>query len=71
MRSARGLHKLFGSRFLKAKVGLCDQCLFRRDYYDWEGFCTARDKILSTPKPGTKKGRCPAYTAKMNDEAVS
>ena len=48
----RNLHRIMGRTFQHAKAQ-CPACLYRRDYGEWEGYCTLRDKILSyTEHPG-------------------
>lgn len=59
----RNLHRIMGSRFLHAKPGLCERCALRQPYGEWEGFCTARNKVLSAPNPKTKTGRCAEFKA--------
>ena len=56
--SARGLHKLAGATFQHVKPGLCERCVFRRPHGEWEGYCTARNKILSYKPAGKGTPRC-------------
>lgn len=59
-----GLHKLMASTFQHAKPGLCEHCVFRKDYGDWEGYCTARNKVLSYNSKPAKNPRCGDYKEK-------
>lgn len=54
----RNLHRIAGSRFQHVKPGLCERCAFRKPYGEWEGYCTARDKVLSYKEPGKGRPRC-------------
>jgi hypothetical protein len=58
--TAQNLHRIMGSRFQHAKPGLCERCALRQPYGEWEGYCTARQKILSATT-STKQGRCPEF----------
>lgn len=63
----KNLHRLMGSRYEHEKVGLCDRCVFRRDYGEWQGYCTAHNKILSAASSNVKKPRCKDFQ-KANQE---
>lgn len=55
------LHRIMGSTFQHVKTGLCEHCALRSDYGGWEGYCTARKKILSANAKPAKKPRCEDY----------
>ncbi len=57
------LHRIMGAKFMHEKVGLCEHCALRREYGEWQGFCTAKQKILSAGKEG-KKHRCKDFQQK-------
>lgn len=54
----QNLHRIAGSTFQREKVGLCERCAFRRDCGEWQGYCTARNKVLSYEPKRKKKSRC-------------
>lgn len=59
--SARNLHRITGAVFQHAKPGLCDTCALRRPCGEWEGYCTARNKILSYASKPARRPRCDDY----------
>jgi hypothetical protein len=61
MTNPQNLHRLMGGTFLHAKPRLCAQCRFRQVYEPWEGYCSARGRILSAARIGAKRGRCAVY----------
>lgn len=63
MSNAQNLHHLMGATFQHAKPGLCERCVLRKPYGEWEGYCAARNKILSYKAPGKGKPRCPDFKA--------
>lgn len=65
------LHRIMGAKFQHTKPNLCPNCKFRLPHGDWEGFCTARGKVLSAPIH--KSGKCDDYqqeAAKTDDDAT-
>jgi hypothetical protein len=55
--SMQNLHKIMGSRFEHIKPNLCPTCQFYRQHQVWDGYCTAKAKLLSAPTEA-KKPRC-------------
>lgn len=59
MAGMQNVHRIMGGRFEHAKPNLCPTCIFRQPYSEWEGYCTAHQKILSAPNRPI--GRCKDY----------
>lgn len=59
--SAHNLHRIYGSVFQHVKAP-CATCAFRKPHGEWEGYCTARGKVLSWREPERQSKRCADYT---------
>ena len=58
----KNLHRLMGATFQHAKPGLCERCAFCQPRAGWEGYCTARGKVLSYKPAGKGKPRCDDFS---------
>lgn len=58
----KNLHRLMGATFQHAKPGLCERCAFCQPRAGWEGYCTARGKVLSYKPAGKGKPRCEDFS---------
>lgn len=63
MSGMQNLHRITGSVFVHEKPNLCPFCVHRRDYGEWQGFCTEKRKIISAPN--VEKGRCKEFERKI------
>jgi hypothetical protein len=69
MSNAQNLHRIMGAVFQHAKPGLCDRCALRQPYGEWEGYCTAKGKILSYTSKPAKRPRCDAFQPEGEEAA--